>query len=314
MEEGDPGGTEDGSLGKSSAEGLNVNQLIGSSLFKQDRHASALRKQAKALTGMPLINFNLKGAKKDHHGDGLKRTYTTECLPPQLVAIQQQHLSYMLARSHKFDPSGKGKLVFQPDAEQDPESFVPRLIRPRRRRKATKTLSSTSEPDENGHEIHIEDEMHLLPTDLLSDVTHTSDIAPIKPPTKPLVRHTESFHLLDSFNKSPVGVEKSHLTLRKTFSWANSSSTNTGSSKEDESYWPDPDLPTFSLFPKTSQSDLLSSVRSDLLSSELAHSPTSGIDSDFSLGSSTSKKLAETTSDLEKALKSLNIKDRKSVV
>ena len=218
-------------------------------------------------------------------------------------------------------------------------TFVPRVLKPRRRRltatastrhlmtgssaasslkhtssRHAKDLSGKSDESSVPFEIDLEDESHLLPTDLLLDSelflssgrrgsseseslsdsccsgessnSSTSSSgsqeekmvsqrpSPIRPPSRQKVRHTESLLQIRDFPGSAntnsisggVGNGGGHFQLRKTFSWA-SPATNSLELSGNHSEWHQPldSAASFSLFPKTSESDLLSSVRNNLV-------------------------------------------------
>ena len=157
--------------------------------------------------------------------------------------------------------------------------------------------SSSSEENAISFEIGLEEESHFLPTDLLldsdlilsggrrgsadsSDKSGSEDEkssrarpSPIRPPSRQKVRHTESLLQIrhrDSTLANPedpnsaVGYHQSqHFQLRKTFSWA--SPPTSCSAEYSYPLGPLDSAASFSLFPKTSQSDLLSSVRNNLV-------------------------------------------------
>ena len=282
---------------------LDVSQFIGQSLFKQQdcvdlSGRDSLRRQARLLTGAPLIKT---------------------CAGSGKFVPQQQNQNYFLYCQNVQLLSAKQKEEEEEAEECDEvqDGFVPRVLRPRRRRKQFKTgtkCGASGTSLEVDFEIEIEDETRFLPTDLLNDgscsddsvgpesKTSTSALAPIKRPSTnqkeaplnsshphPELKHSESLRLNPSSEmKDDSFVNRfsemsGHPLLRKTFSWASGSSDDNA----------------FSLFPKSSDCDLLSNVRSRLLQSEaITATPP---------GSKESADFAKKTANIEEALKSLSI-------
>ena len=199
-----------------------------------------LRNQALALTGMPLINYNPK-----------QQQQQLVLTPQQQLAIlqqqqqqQQQHMAFVLAYTYHHQllvhqqQQQQQQRPTQQQQQQQQQPFVPRVLKPRRRRKPRGSVTATDEEEDDEDEeeeedeqddeqvvIGLEEESQFLPADLLMEDSCAESL--LKSPLK----HTESL---------PPPPEPKDLPLKKTFSH------------------------DFSLFPKTSQSDLLSSVRDRL--------------------------------------------------
>lgn len=226
------------------------------------------------LTGLPLIKIS--GSEYPASG----ASYFKALHQHQLNCYQIYYQS--LGANHGSTPANN----------KDPSAnFLPRVLKPRRRKhnkahlaSAEKTdhLKSPRASDGGGgeassyssntsgvhFEIGLEDEMRFLPTDLLDENVHDvveakakNLLPPITRPRKPSspslgggggdhakLKQTESFNF-----KSPNAEQ---TNLRKTFSWTN----NCG----DGLYQSSSNSASFSLFPKSSDSDLLSNVRNNL--------------------------------------------------
>lgn len=236
---------------------LNVDQYVGQSLIKNDTtNAMMLKQQAKMLTGIPLI----KG--QQHHDEQLYLALYHQH-QMSLKAFYQMHQRY---QDVSPQPTSTG-----PPRSNPEEDFQSRVIKPRRKRRAhskvnapIKDMTAEANKDavEEKWEVDFEDEMHFLPTDLLTDEC-----------------------------KGKQDNENKHSQLRKTCSW-----TSPGRPSEETVSHQHPKVTfSFSLFPQTSQSDLLCSVRNDLLAS------------DPSEKYSTKTFPSTTSSNLEQAIKNLSI-------
>ena len=234
---------------ESESQRLDVNQLVGHCLFKQEPGksvqtppgvsadpSSSLQLQARLLTGTPLIKSPSGGRYfalvHPQHWQALVYCQQQQLLSQQLAAsAAQQHKDVTL-----LDKSA------QPPAN-DPR-FRPRVLRPRRRRKGTRQgqSSSRSKPstDASGGDLEFDyaDEAHFLPTNLLSDDGRASDDSDTShqkessPQAKPVLRHS------DSLEPSAM-TSNDHVQLRKTFSWANERAESSMAGGQ------------FSLFPQT---------------------------------------------------------------
>jgi len=261
---------------------------------------------AAVLTGIPLISFagstgGLANAKfhqqqhqQQHHQQAYLMAaaaasyYTAAAAAAAAAVRQQQHHAAAAAA------------IEQP--------FVPRVIRPRRRKgkpnattassvvsKAVQKPEDDEEEDESeaSSDWQVEDDddnvKHFLPTDLLLETTMSlsSSSSPTARGKKATVRHAESVNPL-AFS---TDEGEQHMALRKTLSWAAAAAAEQKSN-------------TFSLFPKTSDSDPLSSLRNDWT----GKGPIEAVGEEHMTGGT-----KKACTNLEEALKNLSIDSSASI-
>ena len=338
-------------------EELDVRRFVGQCLYKgksspDEADLSAfIKQQASFLTGAPLIKSGTASSTPSSPSSSSSSQPTTQFqaatnphLIMSLLQQHQQHLAYFyfcqqqqqLLHHHQQQQqqhmrgagcsSPRPIIHFEGHLEA---AFVPRVLRPRRRRRpandgskpaltpiappaaASSTPSSGDlfpqqpangevNPNNNNAEVEIgsEDEHLFLPTDLLSEDQDS-------PRPHSQLRQTESLNVYPAAktgninNNNEGETEKNsfisqdahhhhHSPLRKTYSWAenNNNTTNNGNNNN---YSSNTDR-AFSLFPQTSESDLLCSVRNRLFDSTVKKS----------------------TNNLELALKSLSIENNET--
>jgi hypothetical protein len=218
------------------------------------RAANRMNNRARELTGMPLISYN-NSAKRNNDPSKVQQQQ-------QLSFLRHQQQTFLLA-SYYTAAAFRQQNEMAMALAQDDDPFLPRVLKPRKRRgKATPTTPKPTQSPRAEWEMSSDEERHFLPTDLLDDTTTTPqrqrdrdetrpanrDMSPIRPPSrnnKACVRHTESINPSSASQRA---------VLRKTFSW-----TSGG-----EAAAPADNSGNTSLFPKSSDSDLLSSVRNGL--------------------------------------------------
>jgi hypothetical protein len=252
---------------------FNVKNFVGQNLFKSDGASengvpgrNFLQRQVHFFTGVPLI-----------------KTATNSPNPAPPVSSASTYLTALqqhLASNVTYFPNKEGIVKHSGDDLEEDEymdsddlGFVPRVLRPRRRKKAKETKNKSKGALDESNRPHLEidsdDETRFLPTDLLKDGSSSDDNCSNSDKTQEKkeslkakspnevnhsqLKHSESLRTNEDEKNDVASCTSTglpHPQLRKTFSWASSN---------------DHSNPSFSLFPKTSESDLLSDIRQKLV-------------------------------------------------
>lgn len=271
---------------------LDVNRLVGQSLFKNkcsSSSKSSLKLQAQLLTGAPLIKRSPgQGGQLKGQVNGGQNCY--------LNALQQHQASnfYLyLQQLHLLSTPAPSTSALVEEAEdttkqnghESQDGSLPRILKPRKRRRHGQGYKNgLGIGSDYQVELDYEDETRYLPLDLLNDGSCSDDslsseskvmsesetdtypsppsLSPIQRPSDSklqndpvkvgvdshaLLKHSESLRFDKPDPESFSSKVDHHPQLRKTYSWTCS------------------DENSFSLFPKSSDSDLLSNVRNNLV-------------------------------------------------